>query len=57
MTNACSAFDQLSKDERISLLEMLGFLEPQRFRWWEIIMHDGITMTCHINRQGRLYLV
>jgi hypothetical protein len=37
MGAASEAFDQLSKEERLTLLEMLGFDEPQRYQIRESI--------------------
>jgi hypothetical protein len=35
MSNAGSAFDALTTDERVALLVTLGFDEPQRYLGWE----------------------
>jgi len=35
MSAAGTAYDLLSKDERLALLGTLGFLEPPRYREWE----------------------
>ena len=57
MISACSAYDQLSKDDRHSLLVTLGVDEPQRYRGREEAMHDCITMIYYLFKQDRLSLV
>ena len=35
MSAAGSTFDQMNRDEKLSLLVALGFDEPQRYREWD----------------------